>query len=266
MFFCSQRSRSTWPRGNCPTARLASCQVGLDGARLFKGAAFDGVTGRRPCTCADEDSVAPWVWDQAVGQALASSTAPTAPSLPARFNKGIMSIPETDEHSICPPWRRADAPVVCDSENGWLDQWRRHAGHMCPRCADGQRMRLKNRQWQCPHRQAHTLVAHATQLASSVVAFGIFNACICQRRRLRMGLVRGLRHGLVAIVRRARLPCAVGRRGEDLVRKSFYRGHPCARPQPQGHQAQQEAKKKSTHFQIISQTPSGLGFEPECPF
>ncbi len=180
-----------------------------------------------------------------------------------------MSIPETDEHSICPPWRRADAPVVCGSGNGWLDQWRRYAGHMRPRCADGQRMRLKNRQWQCPHRQAHTLMAHATQLASPVVAIGIFNACICQRCRLRMGLVRRLRHGLVAIVRRvgfARLPCAVGRRGEDLVRKSFYRRHPCARPQPQGHQAQQEAKKKSTHFQIISQAPCDLDFLPECPY
>ncbi len=111
-------------------------------------------------------------------------------------------------------------------------------------------------------------MAHATQLASPIMAIGIFNACICQRHRLRLGLVRGLRHDLVAIVRRvgfAKLPCAVGRRGEDLVRKSFYRGHPRARPKPQGHQAQQEEKKKSTHFQIISQSPSDLGFLPECP-
>lgn len=140
---------------------------------------------------------------------------------------------------------------------------------MRPRRADRQRMRQKTGQQQRPRRQARTLVANTTQLAFTVVAIGVCKACICQPCRLGMGLVRGHRHGLVAIVRRVgfgRLPCAVGRRGEGLVQNSFRRGHPCARPEPQGHQEQQEAKKNSTHFQIISQAPSGLSFWLECPF
>jgi hypothetical protein len=37
--------------------------------------------------------------------------------------------------------------------------------------------------------------------------------------------------------------------------------HPCARPQPQGHQAQQKAKEQAAHCQIISQAPQGSGSE-----
>ncbi len=121
-------------------------------------------------------------------------------------------------------------------------------------------MGLQNRQHQGPCREAQALVTHTAQLAMAIVAIGLLD-CGIQRRRLYLGFGQGLRHGPMAVVCSGRF--GVLRRVDrhqdgGVFRTAVRNGHPCARPQTQGHQAQQEAKEQSTHGQIISdgQSPS----------
>ena len=123
-------------------------------------------------------------------------------------------------------------------------------------------MSLKNGQHQGPGRQAHALVANAAQLASAVVAIGILAPWIGLRcwlrmhRVSRMRLGRRRRHGFMAVMPFVRLRVlrrADRRHHSGMVRTTLHHRHPGTRPQPQGHQAQQEAKENSVHPQIISQ-------------
>ena len=75
-------------------------------------------------------------------------------------------------------------------------------------------------------------------------------------------------HGVMAVMHSFRwrvLRQAEHRHRRGMVRTTFRHRHPCARPQPQGHQAQQKAKEKSAHLQMISQAPRRQGFSAECP-
>jgi hypothetical protein len=148
--------------------------------------------------------------------------------------------------------------VACGSGNGWLDQWRRRARHTRPSGADRQRVGLESRHHQEPRRQAQALVTHAAQLAMVIMAIGLLGGGI-QRRRLCLGFGQGQRHGPMAVMRSRRfgvLRRADRRQDGGVVRTAFRNGHPRARPQPQGHQAQQKAKEQSTHGQIISDRQS----------
>lgn len=146
---------------------------------------------------------------------------------------------------IVPPWQRADAPVAWGSGNGGLDQWRRRARQMRPSGSERQWVGLQNRHHQGPGRQAQTLVAHAAQLAVVIVAIDLLDRRIVQRK-LDVGFRQVIRHDLMAVMRNRRfsvLSQAGSHRDSKVVRTAFRDGHPCARPQPQGHQAQQEAKE-----------------------
>ena len=183
------------------------------------------------------------------------------PKAPRHFSKAdSCRFPETDEHGIDPPQRRADAPVAWVSGNGGLGQWRRRAGHMRQRRPDRQRMGLKNRHKHRPSHRACALVAHAAQLASAILAIGFLHNAAQRAGCLQLGLVRRFRHGLMAVMRCwgfIMLSQADMRQGGCVVRTALRHGHPDARPQPQRHQAQQEAKEKSAHGQIISQAQVG---------
>lgn len=83
-----------------------------------------------------------------------------------------------------------------------------------------------------------------------IVAIGWLDRHIVQRK-LGVGFRQGLCHGLMAVMRSKRFGVLsrAGRRQDGKVwRTAFRDGHPCARPQPQGHQAQQEAKEQAAHF------------------
>lgn len=127
------------------------------------------------------------------------------------------------------------------------------------------RMGLKHRHQLRPGRQADALVADPAQLASAIVAIGLLHPRV--------------NHGIVCTVGLARLVCrssqgqcvmaivrsvSVGNladSGFGVVRKTGCHGHPHARPQPQRHEAQQEAKEQSAHGQIISQDPAGKALQ-----
>jgi hypothetical protein len=110
-------------------------------------------------------------------------------------------------------------------------------------------MGLKNRHHQGPRRQAQALVTHAAQLAMVIVAIGCLNKPIVQRK-LGMRFRQGLDHGPMAVMRSRRFGVLsqAGSRHIGRVRTTVRHRHPCARPQPQGHQAQQEAKEQAAHF------------------
>ncbi len=125
---------------------------------------------------------------------------------------------------------------------------------MRPSRTDRQRVGLRNWHHQVPSRQAQALVTHATQLAMSIVAIGLLGGGVGWHR-LCVGFGRGLRHGLVAIMRSRLLGMLTqARRCQHCswVRTTFGHRHPCARPQPQGHRAKQKAKEESAHFEIIN--------------
>lgn len=130
------------------------------------------------------------------------------------------------------------------------------------------RMGLKHRHHLRPGRQADALVADPAQLASAIVAIGLLH------RRVGHGIVC-----TVCIVGLVRLVCRSNRgqcvmamvrsvsvggltdSGFGVVHKTGCHGHPHARPQPQRHEAQQEAKEQSAHGQIISQDPACTALE-----
>ena len=124
-------------------------------------------------------------------------------------------------------------------------------------------MGLQDRQHQGPRRQAQALVAHPAQLAMAIVAIGLLNGRIVQRK-LNVVWCQGLCHGLMAVMRSRLfgvLRRAGHRDGGKGVRAAFRDGHPCAGPQAQGHQAKQEAKEQTTHSQIICQAGQCSGSE-----
>ena len=132
---------------------------------------------------------------------------------------------------------------------------------MRQRRSDRQRVGLKNWHHQWPLRQAQALVAYAAQLAIAIVAIALLDGCIKQRK-LSVGFVQGLHQGLMAVVRS--MCFGVMRRADSrqdwkMVRTACRDRHPRTRPQPQGDQAQQKAKEKATHCEIISQAPPGPG-------
>jgi len=120
---------------------------------------------------------------------------------------------------------------------------------MRPGRADRQRVGLKNRHHQGPRRQAQALVTHAAQLAMLIVTIGCLDRHIVQRK-LGVGFPQGLCHDRMAVMRSKRFGVLsrAGRRQDAKVERTAIRdGHPCARPKPQGHQAQQEAKEQAAH-------------------
>jgi hypothetical protein len=91
----------------------------------------------------------------------------------------------------------------------------------------------------------------------AIVGIGLLDGRIVQRY-LSVVLCQGLCHGPMAVVRSRRFGVLIwaGRRQDGKVgRTAFRNGHPSARPQPQRHQAQQEAKEQATHFLIINPAP-----------
>ena len=95
----------------------------------------------------------------------------------------------------------------------------------------------------------------------AILAIGWLDGCI-EQRKLSEGVGQGLCHGLMAVMRSKRfgvLRQAGCRRNWQVVRTALRDGHPSARPKPQGHQKQQEAKERATHCQIISQALKGSG-------
>ena len=120
-----------------------------------------------------------------------------------------------------------------------------------PQGTDRPSLRLRQRQHQRPHRETRALVANTAQLTAAIVAVDILKRTLglsC----LPVGLVmRGLDHSLMAIV--GRIGLRELHRNRRMVRSTLCHGHPGTCPQPQGHQAQQEAEDKSAHGQIISQ-------------
>lgn len=94
-------------------------------------------------------------------------------------------------------------------------------------------------------------MTNAAQQTTAIVTVGVLKSTF-ELGSLPVGLVmHGFNHGLVAIV--GRMGLRELHRTRRMVRSALCHGHPDTCPQPQGHQAQQEAKDKLTHDQIISQ-------------
>ena len=91
-FFCSQRSTSAWPRGNCATARLASCQLRAGWPAVADGTGLGPAGNGAPCTCAAAGAAALGACAQTAGPRPATSAAPKAQGPKARFKRGFMSI------------------------------------------------------------------------------------------------------------------------------------------------------------------------------
>ncbi len=120
-----------------------------------------------------------------------------------------------------------------------------------PQGTDRPSLRLRHRQHQRPHRKTCTLVTNAAQQTTAIVTVGVLKSTF-ELGSLPVGLVmHGFDHGLMAIV--GRMGLRELHRTRRMVRSALCHGHPDTCPQPQGHQAQQEAKDKSAHDQIISQ-------------
>lgn len=139
---------------------------------------------------------------------------------------------------------------------------------MRQRRTDRQRMGLKNRHKHRPSHEACALMTHAAQLTSAILTVGFLHSGAQRGGCLHLGLVRRFRHGLMAVMRCLgfiMLSQTDMRQGGCMVRTALRHGHPDARPQPQRHQAQQEAKEKSAHGQIISQGREGQTRRSACP-
>ena len=112
-------------------------------------------------------------------------------------------------------------------------------------------------------------MTHAAQLASAILAVGFLHSGAQRGGCLQLGLLCRSRHGLMTVMRCLgfiMLGQADVCRGGCMVRTALRHRHPDARPQPQRHQAQQEAKEKSAHSQIISQAYEGQTRQIGMPF
>lgn len=112
-------------------------------------------------------------------------------------------------------------------------------------------------------------MTHAAQLASAILAVDFLHSGAQRGGCLQLGLLCRSRRGLVTVMRCLGLIMrgqADMCRGGGMVRTALRHGHPDARPQPQRHQAQQEAKEKSAHGQIISQAYEGQTRQIGMPF
>jgi len=149
---------------------------------------------------------------------------------------------------------------------------------------------LRDRQHPWHGHEAHTLVANPTQLATAIVAIGLgchridsgvlhfmpwlnLMAFMCVVPLVHQAFHRPSHlcgYGLMAVVRSLRKRGLTGTdRGLGVVRhakgRALCHGHPDARPQPQRHEAQQEAKEQSAHRQIISEALARAALGPTNP-
>lgn len=104
-------------------------------------------------------------------------------------------------------------------------------------------MGLDKGQLQRPLRQIQALVTDATQLAMAILAIVGLGSHMVQPKRSASG-VQG--HGDGPVTVRGSSSVAVLQsagcwRPIAVVQTAFWQGHPCTRPQPQGHEAEQKA-------------------------